>query len=123
VEDSLPASARVVKNIGDGVMIVGNDPVELTDWAIDFQEGFERRSRPRIGIHFGRTLYRDGDYYGRNVNLAARVVARAHAGEVLVTDPVRDGVPETPAILFEPIGAVQLKGFKEPTSLYIARPR
>ena len=49
VEDSLPSSARVVKNIGDGVMIVGNDPVALTDWAIGFQEGFERRSRPRIG--------------------------------------------------------------------------
>src|SRR3954453_15097340 len=123
VEDSLPASARVVKNIGDGVMIVGNDPVELTDWAIDFQEGFERRSRPRIGVHYGRTLYRDGDYYGRNVNLAARVVARAHAGEVLVTDPVRDSVPETPALYFEPIGDVQLKGFREPTTLYAARSR
>lgn len=123
VEDSLPASARVVKNIGDGVMIVGNDPVELTDWAIDFQAGFERRSRPRIGVHYGRTIYRDGDYYGRNVNLAARVVARAHAGEVLVTEPVRDSVPETPALYFDPIGAVQLKGFREPTSLYIARPR
>ena len=123
IEDSLPASARVVKNIGDGVMIVGNDPVALTDWAIDFQEGFERRSRPRIGIHYGRTLYRDGDYYGRNVNLAARVVARAHAGEVLVTEPVRDTVPETPALYFEPIGDVQLKGFKEATSLYVARSR
>jgi adenylate cyclase len=123
IEDSLPASARVVKNIGDGVMIVGNDPVSLTDWGIDFQEGFERRSRPRIGIHYGRTLYRDGDYYGRNVNLAARVVARAHGGEVLVTKPVRDTVPETPGLFFEPIGDVQLKGFKEPTSLYIARPR
>jgi adenylate cyclase len=123
IEDSLPASARVVKNIGDGVMIVGNDPVALTDWAIDFQEGFERRSRPRIGIHYGRTLYRDGDYYGRNVNLAARVVARAHAGEVLVTEPVRDTVPETPALYFEPIGDVQLKGFKDATSLYVARSR
>ena len=91
VEESLPGSARVVKNIGDGVMIVGNDPVALTDWAIGFQEGFERRSRPRIGIHYGRTVYRDGDYFGGNVNLASRVVARAHAGEVLVTDTVVDG--------------------------------
>ena len=88
VEESLPGSARVVKNIGDGVMIVGTDPVALTDWAIGFQEGFERRSSPRIGIHYGRTVYRDGDYFGGNVNLASRVVARAHAGEVLVTDTV-----------------------------------
>jgi adenylate cyclase len=120
VEDSLPTGARVVKNIGDGVMIVGPDPVVLTDWAIDFQQEFEERSRPRIGIHFGRTLYRDGDYYGRNVNLAARVVARAHGGEVLVTDTVRDAAG--PLLGFEPIGEVQLKGFSEPTRLYSARP-
>jgi len=120
VEDSLPVSARVVKHIGDGVMIVGNDPLELANWAIGFQEGFEKRSRPRIGVHYGRTLYRDGDYYGRNVNLAARVVARAQAGEVLVTEPVRDAVGAT-GLLFEPIGAVDLKGFKEPTPLYSAR--
>jgi adenylate cyclase len=123
IEDSLPASARVVKNIGDGVMIVGNDPVGLTDWAIDYQDGFEPPSRPRIGIHYGRTLYRDGDYYGRSVNLAARVVTRAQAGEVLVTEQVREAVPETPALRFERLGDVQLKGFKDPATLYVARPR
>jgi len=59
------------------VMIVGNDAADLTNWAIDFQLGFARPGRPRIGIHYGRTIYRDGDYFGRNVNLAARVVAPA----------------------------------------------
>jgi adenylate cyclase len=104
-------------------MIVGNDPVGLTDWAIDYQGSFEPPSRPRIGVHYGRTLYRDGDYYGRNVNLAARVVARAQAGEVLVTEQVRDAVPETPALHFERLGDVQLKGFSDPATLYVARPR
>ena len=121
VEQSLPGSARVVKNIGDGVMIVGTDPVTLTDWAIGFQEGFERRSRPRIGIHFGRTVYRDGDYFGGNVNLASRVVARAHAGEVLVTDTVAEAAGDRTDLEFEPIGEVQLKGFLAPTELYLAR--
>ena len=40
VEASLPDDARVVKNIGDGVMIVGTDPAALVDWALGFQEGF-----------------------------------------------------------------------------------
>jgi adenylate cyclase len=122
VDESLPGSARVVKNIGDGVMIVGPDPVALTDWAIGFQHGFERRSSPRIGIHYGRTMYRDGDYFGGNVNLASRVVARAHAGEVLVTEPVVEAVGHRTDLHFEAIGQVQLKGFREPTSLYTARP-
>ena len=121
VEASLPGRARVVKNIGDGVMIVGNDPAALTDWAIGFQQGFERRSSPRIGIHYGRTVYRDGDYFGGNVNLASRVVARAHAGEVLVTEPVVETVGDRTDLEFEPIGEVQLKGFRDPTPLYIAR--
>jgi adenylate cyclase len=121
IEESLPTSARVVKNIGDGVMIVGNDPVALTDWAIGFQEGFERRSRPRVAVHYGPTLYRDGDYFGRNVNLAARVVARAQAGEVLVTEPVVGAVGARTDLVFEPIGEVQLKGFSDPTALYQAR--
>jgi adenylate cyclase len=123
VEESLPGDARLVKNIGDGVMIVGNDPVALTDWAIDFQTVFERRSRPRIGIHYGETVYRDGDYYGRNVNLAARVMTRAQAGEVLVTKPIYDLLVDEPGLEFEPIGEVDLKGFSEPMSLYVARSR
>ena len=45
---------------------------------------------PRIGIHAGEVLYRDGDYYGREVNLASRVAARAAAGEVLVTRAIVD---------------------------------
>ena len=77
VEDTLPQGARVVKNIGDGVMIVSSDPVAMVDWALGFQQGFAKRARPRIGVHYGDTIYRDGDYFGRNVNLAARVVARA----------------------------------------------
>jgi adenylate cyclase len=120
VEESLPGDARVVKNIGDGVMIVGNDPAALTDWAIGFQRGFARRSRPRIGIHYGLTMYRDGDYYGQNVNLASRVVSRAHAGEVLVTQPVQE-MSSALGAKFEAIGDVELKGFSEPMSLYVAR--
>ena len=121
VEDSLPAGARVVKNIGDGVMIVGTDPVGLVDWALGFQEGFAKRSRPRIGIHYGDTIYRDGDYYGRSVNLAARVVSRAQGGEVLLTEPVYDMVPPDPKLSFEPIGEAQLKGIADPVALYVAR--
>ena len=64
----------------------------LTDWAVGFQQLFRERPEPRIGIHYGATLYRDGDYFGREVNLASRVVARARGGEVLVTDAVVERV-------------------------------
>jgi adenylate cyclase len=49
---TLPDEARVVKTIGDEVMIVSADPATLTDWAVGFQNLQSERPLPRIGIHF-----------------------------------------------------------------------
>ncbi|MGI8622635.1 MAG: adenylate cyclase regulatory domain-containing protein, partial [Solirubrobacteraceae bacterium] len=65
---TLPDDARIVKAIGDAVMIVGSDAGALTEWAVGFQRKQTERPLPRIGIHHGSVLYRDGDYYGRAVN-------------------------------------------------------
>jgi adenylate cyclase len=117
VTGSLPEDARVVKTVGDEVMIVGQDVGALVDWAVGFVSMFEERPEPRIGIHSGVALYRDGDYYGREINLASRVVARARGGEVLVTDSVLEAVRPSPHLGFEEIGQVKLKGFDEPRTL------
>jgi adenylate cyclase len=120
VEETLPDDARIIKTIGDEVMVVGSDPAALTDWAIGFQDLHTERPLPRIGIHYGETLYRDGDYYGREVNRAARVAARAAGGEVLVTRPVVDAAGSH--VEFDPIGQVRLKGFSHVTELFLAHP-
>jgi len=117
VTDTLPDDARVVKTIGDAVMVVGQDPVALTDWAVGFQRLWTERPTPRIGVHQGVALYRDGDYFGRDVNLAARVVARARGGEVLVTDSITEAMEGDAHLRFEGIGQVKLKGFDEPRQL------
>jgi adenylate cyclase len=124
VEQTLPADARVIKTLGDEVMVVGSDPATLTGWAVHMQSAVGPDEPPRrIGIHYGEALYRDGDYYGREVNQAARVVARAGGGEVLVTRPVVDIATGVDGVSFERIGEVGLKGFSEPTELFIACPR
>jgi adenylate cyclase len=117
VTHTLPEDARVVKTIGDEVMVVGTDVGALVDWAVGFLATVEERPEPRLGINYGSTLYRDGDYFGREVNLASRVVARARGGEVLVTDSVVDAVSGAAQLRFEPIGDVKLKGFDEPRQL------
>ena len=119
VEVTLPDGARVIKTIGDEVMIVASDAGALVDWAVCFQRLVaDRRPLPRIGVHYGPTLYRDGDYYGREVNQAARVAARAAGGEVLVTRPVVDAAGAH--VEFDPIGEVRLKGFSYVTELFLA---
>jgi adenylate cyclase len=118
VGDTLPEGARVVKTIGDEVMVVGQDAGSLVDWAVGFERLYaDERPAPRIGINAGPVLYRDGDYFGREVNLAARVVARARGGEVLVTGQVVDELAEVAHLQIDPIGQVKLKGFNEPRSL------
>jgi adenylate cyclase len=120
VSHTLPDDARIVKTIGDEVMIVASDAAGLLDWAVGFQALQAERPLPRIGIHQGLTLYRDGDYYGREVNLAARVGARAAGGEVLVTRRLVEAAG--PHLEFEHIGDVKLKGFSQSTELFLARP-
>ncbi len=123
VTNTLPEDARVVKTIGDAVMVVGQDVGALVDWAVGFTLLFDERPEPRIGVHYGTTLYRDGDYFGRDVNLAARVVARARGGEVLVTDAVTNQVAGSEHLEFEDIGEVKLKGFDQPATLCRAVPK
>jgi adenylate cyclase len=123
VEATLPSEALVVKTIGDEVMIVSPDPVTLTEWSVGFLGLFQERPQPRVGIHWGRAVYRDGDYFGSEVNLAHRVVARALGGEVMVTTAVADAIGESGYLEFDPIGGVELKGFPEPVELFVARAR
>jgi adenylate cyclase len=121
VEQTLPIDARVIKTLGDEVMVVGADAGALTVWAVGLGAELSAGSPPpRIGIHSGAALYRDGDYYGREVNRAARVVARAAGGEVLVTRPVVEAASRLDGLEFELIGEVVLKGFTEPTELFNA---
>jgi adenylate cyclase len=124
VEQTLPPDARVIKTLGDEVMVVGSDAAALTGWAVQLQSTIAPgEPPPRIGIHYGEALYRDGDYYGREVNRAARVVARAGGGEVLVTRPVVDVAAGVDGVELDRIGEVGLKGFSEPTELFTASAR
>jgi adenylate cyclase len=122
VEATLPREATIVKTIGDEVMVVSPDAAALTEWAVKFLASFDRRPQPRVGIHSGDAVYRDGDYFGNSVNLAHRIVNRALAGEVLVTDRVAAVLEGRPALRLDPIGEVSLKGFPVPTELFVVRP-
>jgi adenylate cyclase len=120
VEATMPTEATIVKTIGDEVMVVSPDPGSLTEWAAALLERFPSRPRPRVGIHYASAVFRDGDYFGTHVNLVHRVVGRAQAGEVLVTDRVTDSL-EARDLSWEAIGEVHLQGFPEATPLFVVR--
>jgi adenylate cyclase len=72
-----------------------------------------------VGLHAGPVVFQDGDYFGRTVNLAARIAAQAGPGQVLVSDQVVAECGDGP-VAFEPIGAVPLKGVADPVPLHRA---
>ena len=123
VEETLPPEANMVKSIGDEVMVVSPDRRSLVEWAVGFLSLFPDRPKPRVGIHFGSVVFRDGDYFGGQVNLAHRVVNRALGGEVLVTDTVAASIEGHEDLALDGIGEVELRGFPKPTPLFLVRGR
>ena len=108
---------HIVKSQGDGYMVVFPDPLAGVRAALAIQQALPARRRlrtadiqVRIGLHTGRVLSHEGDYFGRNVAMAARVAAHAGADEVLVSDAVRETVCEAPALTVEHAATVELKG-------------
>ena len=83
----------------------------------------ERPIRVGVGVHAGETIQTAEGFVGSAVNLAARVCARAAAGELLVTDTVRGLTRTSLPLGFEPLGPQRLKGIAEPVPLYRITPR
>jgi adenylate cyclase len=83
---------RVVKRLGDGVMAVFEDPAAAVQAGCEAAGAAGELHPPglRAGVHLGRPRKLGGDYFGVDVNVAARVAAAAGGGEVLVSDAVRD---------------------------------
>ncbi|MFY9487351.1 MAG: adenylate cyclase regulatory domain-containing protein [Solirubrobacterales bacterium] len=125
IQATLPDSARLIKLTGDGAMVVGSEPAELTSWAVALAAEEETPFKLRIGLDFGEALYRDGDYFGGAINMAARVLNRADAEEALATDQLRAQIPNRAAagLRFVSIGKVRLKGFDAPVELFRVEPR
>ena len=106
---------QLVKLIGDEVMFATVDAERAVAIAAALIERFDdRHGRPSAGVCAGDAVTRGGDYYGRPVNLAARVTALAGPGEVL-TDAATAAAADGWA--FEPIGEHPLKGFQAPVAL------
>jgi class 3 adenylate cyclase len=73
-----------------------------------------------VGVAAGPVVVQGGDYFGRTVNLAARIAARAGAGQVLVGEQVVERAPPQ-GVTFVELGQVQLNGFARPVRLLEAR--
>ncbi|MCI0886553.1 MAG: adenylate/guanylate cyclase domain-containing protein [Chloroflexi bacterium] len=121
-----------VKTMGDGFMASFSSATRSLECAIAIQQAFAERNETadepinvRIGLNAGEPIAEDdpggrGDLFGTAVNLAARIAAKAEAGEILVADVVRQLVAGK-EFLFNDRGETELRGFEDPVRVYEVR--
>ncbi len=111
---------RIVKRLGDGVMLYFDRPADALIGSLDMAERIPAAGLPQahVGVDAGPVIVQDGDYFGSTVNVASRIAGYARAGEVLASDravDAADGLQER--IRTTALGPVDLKGLSEPVSV------
>jgi adenylate cyclase len=143
VRAALPAAARVVKELGDGLLLWFDDPRDAIDTCLRLQREFDATNETidatdavpglagvglggsaadiplwvRMGVHWGCPRRRGDDIVGRDVNLAARIVDLAGPGEVLCSEATADVIGARRGVGFEPLGPVFVRGITEPVPI------
>jgi adenylate cyclase len=111
-----------VKWLGDGVMVHYRAPAGAVRSALELVDQLPEAGLPpaHVGVAAGPVVVQGGDYFGRTVNLAARIAARAGAGQVLASQVVAASDPPA-GVRFVELGDLELKGFAHPVRLLEAR--
>jgi adenylate cyclase len=108
----------IIKSQGDGFMIAFGSAIEAVRGALDLRAAIDvgdRRLRKqpirvRVGVHVGTAIEKNGDLFGRDVALAARVAAEAVGGEILTSDAIHVAVADEPDLRLVEAQTVELKG-------------
>jgi len=123
-EEAVEPPVKIVKEIGDAVMLVAPEPAAMVESALRLVEGsHDRDGLPaiRAGIAYGPAVNRWGDWYGSTVNVASRLTGRARPSSVLATEAVREATDGGFDWSFA--GEKKLKGLSAPVKTFRARRR
>jgi class 3 adenylate cyclase len=115
-------NAEEVKAIGDGLMLRCDDPCDAVLLGLALVRELEAETAfppVRVGIHTGPALTSDGDWYGRTVNVAARLCAVAPGGEVMVSETARQAAGVVPHVDWSARELHWLRNVSEPVATYL----
>jgi class 3 adenylate cyclase len=120
--EALAHGGTPVKWLGDGVMVVFRDAGGAVAAVLRLVEAVPGAGLPpaHVGLAAGRVVAYAGDYFGRTVNMAARLSAHAAAGRILVNDATVDALRDEAAVRFTELASLELKGFAEPVRVFEA---
>jgi class 3 adenylate cyclase len=112
---------EVVKMLGDGVHFHFRDPHDAVRGSLDVVRQVHPRGLPpaHVGIDAGPMIYDEGDYFGRTVNVAARIAAQAGANQVFVGEALAR-IVEPKGFVLREVGGFELKGLSQPITIFEA---
>jgi adenylate cyclase len=112
---------QVVKMLGDGVHFHFPDPGDAVRASLAIVAAVGPRGLPpaHVGVNAGPMIYDEGDYFGRTVNIAARIASQASADQVYVGEDLVQNV-EPAGFRVQKVGEFDLKGIARPVTLYQA---
>ena len=120
---------RIVKVMGDGVLMEFASAVNAVKAALEIQESMDdanvslavdRQIQLRIGVNLGDIVGEGSDIYGDGVNIAARLEALAEPGAICVSAKVRDEFRGKEDLSFEDMGEISLKNIAKPVHVFRA---
>jgi class 3 adenylate cyclase/YHS domain-containing protein len=117
----LTGDGRVVKTIGDAVMFVASDARHGLEFGLALIRAVEREPHfpgVRVGVHYGPIVERHDDVFGATVNVAARLTAHAHVGQLLTSATIANLLEEQTHLTTIALGPTWLKNVREPIVVY-----
>jgi TolB-like protein/class 3 adenylate cyclase len=130
-EDLPPVRGRMVKHLGDGMLVEFESVIGAVECALAMQARIERGNADvgpdrqihlRMGIHVADVIADDMDLYGDGVNLAARLMVLGGPQEIVVSSTVRDQLIDGLGVTLEDLGERLLKGMERPVRAFRAWP-
>jgi predicted ATPase len=116
---------KEVSFAGDSVLVAFADPTAAVVACATAQRLLRQDQssetivpKVRMGLHCGLAFPRDNNYLAVAVNQAARVMAAAHGGQVLVSDLIAGQADPPPGVALLPVGRYRIRDFEEPVALY-----
>jgi adenylate cyclase len=120
-------NGRLVKTLGDGILVEFQSVVEALRCAIDVQRQKRQLGKTfsgamplqfRVGINLGDVLVEDNDIHGEGVNIADRIEALAEPGGIVISGSTYDQVKSKIDVVYKSLGGQRVRGFAEPIRVY-----
>ena len=109
---------EVIKEIGDGLMMMFNSSVDAVRFAIKMQQALKGEELTiRAGIHMGDVIFKDGDIFGSAVNTAARIEPLAEPNGICISENVRQQLGNKDIRMIS-CGRRELKGMNRPIEIF-----